>query len=379
MENIWIEVLQSPDQSDIPTPGASGYPWQAMFACQIGILDHQSWTGLRWGFNAGVLFEEALDRQRLFLESQHSFDSNLGVEYPEIRAIAFRYITTSDGILVVLIGKVSAKTKEQVEISANEYYHELKSTFPYDYSLSPVVSKNEFDEITGSELFTESDDKTDIVQVRRCEMPIPVDRNLPYLQGLWQSSGRAHEQIWRSLGSAQSKILVNIVLRPTILYDNDLAIYSGLFSEITNYQPGEISQKTFALYKEWYENFTTRRLTPWKKYYYLQVHVVSNTSINENFLRNVGTTLTQNLQVQNAKTQTLHGYQIVRPSFKRKKDWGTKIYHLNLTSWGSQLANPRLSELADLEEVYSVVRIPYSPPGSEELGFKYTPVKRQEG
>lgn len=379
MENIWIEVLQSPDQSDIPTPGASGYPWQAMFACQIGILDHQSWTSLRWGFNAGVLFEEALDRQKLFLESQHSFDSNLGVEYPEIRAIAFRYITTSDGILVVLIGKVSAKTKEQVEIFANEYYHELKSTFPYDYSLSPVVSKNEFEEITGSELFTESDDKTDIVQVRRCEMPIPVDRNLPYLQGLWQSSGRAHEQIWRSLGSAQSKILVNIVLRPTILYDNDLEIYSGLFSEIANYQPGELSQKTFGLYKEWYENFTTRRLTPWKKYYYLQVHVVSSTSINENFLRTVGTSLTQNLQAQNAKTQALHGYQIIRPSFKRKMDWGTKIYNLNLTSWGSQLANPRLSELADLEEVYSVVRIPYSPPGSEDLGFKYIPVKRQEG
>ncbi len=379
MENIWVEVLQSPDRSDIPTPGASGYHWQAMFACQVGVLDHQSWTGLRWGFNAGALFEEALDRQRLFLESQHSFDSNLGLEYPEIRVVAFRYITTSDGILVVLIGKVSAKTREQVEISANEYYHELKSTFPYDYSLSPVVSKKEFDEITGSGLLIGSDDRTDIVQVRRCEMPIPVDRNLPYLQGLWQSSGHAHEQIWRSLGSAQSKILVNITLRPTILYDADLAIYSNLFSEVAKYQPSEISQKTFSLYKEWYENFTTRRLTPWKKYYYLQIHIVSDVDINENFLRSVGTTLTQNSQALNAKPQTLHGYQIIRPPSKRKKDWGIKVYNLNLTSWGGQLANPRLSELADLEEVYSVVRIPYFPPGSEELGFKYMPVKRQEG
>lgn len=375
MGNIWVEVLQSPDQSDIPTPGSSGYHWQAMFACQVGVLDHQSWTSLRWGFNAGVLFEEALDRQKLFLESQHSFDSNLGLEYPEIRAVAFRYITTKNGILIVLIGKVSAKTREQVEISANEYYHELKSTFPYDYSLSPILSKKEFDELTGSRLLIGSEDKTDVVQVRRCEMPIPIDRNLPYLQGLWQSSGRAHEQIWRSLSTAQSDILVNIVLRPTILYDNDLAIYSSLLSEVANYQSGEINQKTFGLYKEWYENYITRRLTPWKKFYYLQIHIVSNTNINENFLRNVGTTLTQNLLVQNVKAQTLHGYQIIRPSSKRKKEWGEKIYNLNLTFGGSQLANPRLSELADLEEVYSVVRIPYSPPGSETLGFKYLSVE----
>ena len=89
----------------------------------------------------------------------------------------------------------------------------------------------------------------------------------------------------------------------------------------------------------------------------------------------MGTTLTQNLQIQNEKTQTLHGYQIVRPPLKRRKEWGMKVYTLNLTSWGSQFASPRLSEVADLEEVYSVVRIPYSPPGSETLGFKYLPVK----
>lgn len=373
MDNIWVEVLQSPDQSDIPTPGASGYPWQALFACRVGVLDHQRWTGLRWGFNAGVLFDESLERQKLFLESQHSLDSELGLEYPAIRAFAFRYINTNDGLLITLIGKVSAKTKEQVEISAGDYYHELKSTFPYDYSLSPAISRDEFLAITGSELLLGSGDQMDIVQIKRCEVPIPVNRNLPYLQGLWQSSGRAHEQIWRSLTAAQGKVLVNIVLRPTVLYDNDLEIYSNIASEVAKYQPGENTQKAFNAYKDLYENFTKRRLTPWKKFFYLQIHIVSIGNINENFIRSAGTTLTQNLQT----SSLLHGYQAIRPPPKKKKEWGGKIHGLYLTSWGSQFPNPRLSEVADLEEVYSVVRIPYSPPGSESLGFRYLPVKSE--
>lgn len=377
MNNIWIEVLQSPDQSDIPTPGASDYGWQAIFASQIGVLDHQSWASLRWGFNAGVLFDEALERQKLFLESQHSVDTDLGFEHPAIRAIAFRYINTDDGLLITLVGKVSAKTREQAEISAGEYYHELKSIFPYDYSLSPAISRDEFLRITGSELLLESGEQMDVVQIRRREMPIPVNRNLPCMQGLWQSSGRAHEQIWRSLNAAQSKMLVNIVLRPTALYDNELAIYSNLASEVSQYQSGDNRQKAFNAYKEWHENFIKRRLTPWKKFYYLQFHIVSAGNINENFIRSAGTTLTQNLQVQNPQMQTLTGYQVIRPSLKRKKEWGSKIYNMYLISGGSQLPDPRLSELADLEEVYSAIRIPYSPPGGESLGFKYLPIKRE--
>lgn len=376
MKKVWIEVLQSSDQSDLPTPGASEYGWQALFACQLDVLDHESWKELRWGFNAGVLFDEALERQKLFLESQHSFDTYLGLEYPEIRAIAFRYITTSEGMLVVLIGKVSAKTRELAELTANEYYHELKSTFPYDYSLSPATSKDEFDSMTGSDLLGETSEKMDVVQIRRCEMPIPVNRNLPYLQGLWQSSGRAHEQIWRSLNSSQNKIIVNTILRPTVLYDADLEMYANNLAEIANYQPGESNRKIFDAYRDWYDNFTVRRLTPWKKFYYLQVHVISDVNLNEHFLRSVGTTLTQNLQVQNSKVQTLNGYQIIKPPLKKRREWSLKVHTLNLTSWGSQLAHPRLSEIADLEEVFAVIRIPYSPPGDESHGFKYVSAKR---
>lgn len=375
MSSIWIEAFQSSDLSDIPTPGGTNYPWQGMFACQVGVMGHESWKELKWGFNAGALFDEALERQRLFLESQHSYDIELGLEHTAIRAIAFRFISTTNGLRITLMGKVSAKSKEQVTISACDYCNELISTFPYDYQLFPASSRDEFLEMTGYDLLMSGNENLDIVQIRRCEVPILANRNLPLLQGLWQASGRAHEQIWRSLSTTQNNIIVNIILRPTVLYINDIAMYSKLAAEISNHESIDYEEKIFSSYKEWYENFTMRRLTPWKKFYYLQYHIVTKGAVNESFIRTVGTTLTQNLPVQSPKPQTLHGYQAIRAPMNKRKEWAEKIYSMNLISWNSQLPDRRLSEIADLEEVYSVIRIPYSPPGSEKLGFKYLPVK----
>jgi hypothetical protein len=201
---------------------------------------------------------------------------------------------------------------------------------------------------------------------------MPLNNHLPYLQGLWQSGGRAHEQIWRSVIAAQNKILVNVMLRPTILYDNELEIYSNLASEIANYQSVDNNPKIFNAYKEWCENYIKRRLTPWKKFFYLQFHVASTGDISEDFIRSIGTVLTQN-----SAGQTLPGYQAVRPSLRKRKEWGEKVYNMNITSLGSQLLVPRLSEVADLEEVFSAIRIPYSPPESDLLGIKYLPTKSE--
>jgi hypothetical protein len=176
----------------------------------------------------------------------------------------------------------------------------------------------------------------------------------------------------RSVISAQQKVIVNITLRPTILYDNEYEIYSNLASELARYQSVDNSPKIFNAYKEWCENYIKRRLTPWKKFFYLQFHVASVGDISEDLLRSMGTVLTQN-----SAGQTLPGYQVVRPPLKKKREWGEKVYNMHITSLGSQLLNPRLSEVADLEEVFSAMRIPYSPPESDLLGIKYLPVKSE--
>lgn len=367
MSDIWIEILPESDQSDMPTPGSSAYKWQAMFACQVGVMRHQDWANLKWGFNAGALFDEAIERQKLFLESQHSLDDEMRVEDSRIRAIAFRYMNTSEGLLIALIGKVSAKTREEAELYANEFCSEILSTFPYDYSLSPAKSRDEFYRMTGSKLLLRNG-QIDVVQIKRCEsLPSSLMKEFPYFQGLWQSGGRSHEQIWRSVSLAKDQLLVNIMLRPTILYEKEIQVYSNLSSEISKYHPADSEQKVFNAYREWYEGFIKRRLTPWKKFYYLQIHIVASNIISESLIRSIGTVLTQS-----SPTLTQPGYQVMRPSSKKEKEWGERIFMMYLTSWGGQIPNPRLSDVADLDEVFSAVRFPYSPPGDE---IKYFSLK----
>jgi len=371
MNNLWIEILSSPDQSDIVTPGSSAYKWQAMFACQVGVMTHQNWATLKWGFNAGALFDEALERQKLFLESRHSLDEEIRVEDPRIKSIAYRYMNTLDGLLVVIIGKVSGKTKEEAELLANDYCQEIISTFPYDYSLLPATTKEEFNRMTGADVLLGTG-HIEVIQIKRAEIiASSLAKEFPYFQGVWQSAIRSLEQIWRSINAANDGFIVNIHLRPSILHEGELQVYSNLALEFSKYQPGEAEKKLFNAYKDWYDGFINRRLTPWKKFYYLQVHIASTNRIPEGLVRSIGTALTQSLT-----TLSQPGYQVMRPPTQIKEsEWAEKIYKLCLISWGGRIPNPRLSEVADLEEVISVMRLPYNPPGENISGFKYLGLK----
>jgi hypothetical protein len=371
MNNLWIEILSSPDQSDIVTPGSSAYKWQAMFACQVGVMTHQNWATLKWGFNAGALFDEANERQKLFLESRHSLDEEIRVEDPRIKSIAYRYMNTLDGLLVVIIGKVSGKTKEEAELLANDYCQEIISTFPYDYSLLPAATKEEFNRMTGADVLLGTG-HIEVIQIKRAEIiASSLAKEFPYFQGLWQSAVRSLEQIWRSINVARGRFIINIQLRPTILYEGELQIYSNLALEFSKYQPGEAEKKIFNSYKDWYDSYINRRLTPWKKFYYLQVHIASTNDIPDSLVRSIGTALTQS-----STTLSQPGYQVIRqPTQIREREWADKIYKLCLISWGGRIPNPRLSEVADLEEVFSVMRLPYNPPGENIPGFKYLGLK----
>ncbi|HSG43864.1 MAG TPA: hypothetical protein VLA72_11980, partial [Anaerolineales bacterium] len=152
MSTPWIETKKYPDQSNLARSG-SEYTWQAMFACQVKILPHQEWVKMRWGFNASALFDEALERQKLFLTSQHEAKGGLSIENLDHRTLAFRYITRpSDGLLVTVLAKILGRTQVEADHKALAYYREIKSTFPYDYSLVPAASKDDFIYFTGEDI-----------------------------------------------------------------------------------------------------------------------------------------------------------------------------------------------------------------------------------
>jgi len=359
----WIDVRPYQDQEGPTGPGFSDYKWQAMFACQVGIPTHQEWVKLKWGFNALALFDEALERQRLFLESQHMIWSDLGTEMPDHRTLALRFISRpGENLLIAILGKIHNKTEDEAKKKALAFFREWESTFPYDYSLVPAADQDEFIHLSGEDILDAKGDADSLAQIKRAEIPIHLTRNSPALQGLWQSGPHAHEQIWRALAACDSPLLLNISQRGTVLYGKERERLLECAEEIAGVSSEEThNPKTLATLKQWNKTYAERRLNLWEKFFYLQVHLVSTKKLDENISRIVGASLSLSKD-----GHSLPGYQVVSPKFGEDVSWRRKLKNLDIIFSGSILSVPRLSEVADLEEMFAVMRIPYSPP---ENGF----------
>ena len=356
----WIFIEQYRDKESPAEAGFSDYIWQALFACQIDVRSHQEWVKLKWGFNASALFDETLERQRLFLESQYVNQNDLGAENPDHLTLAFRYINRpGEGLLVTALGKIHAQTEADAMEGAMAFYREIKSIFPYDYTLVPALSRDEFLQLSGWDVLDNRDERLDLAQIRRLE--VPIYRKIPAIQGLWQSSPRAHEQIWRTLAASPYPVLLNTSIRCTLLYEKERQSLLKSMQEISDLPDDLLNSKTLSALKLWNSSYTERRLSLWKKFFYLQVHLASTRKIDEHLFRITGTSL-----ALGKENNSLPGYQVISPKSNEVDAWRKKLMNLDFVFSKSYLPIPRFSEVADMDEVFSVVRLPYLPP---ENGF----------
>lgn len=370
MTTPWLEI---DEYQDMVSPTSQAYPetaWQALFACQVEVFPHQEWAKRKWGFNAAALFEEAMERQKLFLESQYGYPDEFGMEPRDNRTLAFRFIKRpAEGLLIAIVGKIQARTRDEVRDCALSYYREVKATFPYDYVLHPACSQHEFYIFSGKDIIEEGESPFSVTQIKRMELPVNPRSNLLYLQGLWRSGPRAYEQIWRSLGASPSPLFLNISLRSTLLYEDEQEGYIQSLNDFSNLKDLQLDEVIGSTLQQWNKDLVERRLAPWKKFFYLQVHLVSTKKLSDHLFRTIGTSLTLN-----NKGGPLPGYQVTFPRPGETQSWRAKIKNLDFILTNSFLSSPRFSEIADLDEVFDVMHLPYSPPenGFPDLEFYTT-------
>lgn len=351
LESVWIKEQHS-------SSSGPREDWQALFACQIRIRPFEERIKLKWGFSAAFLLEEALDRQKLFIESQYA--NNPIQEQTAQRILAFRCISApNSGMILSLIGKVQATSQEEANQGAVSYCKELCSVFPYDYVLQPATSEAEFLRLSGDEILAQCQDRDAIAKIRRFESPLQTLKGQLYMTGLWQTSLRSDEQIWRALANFPHPTLLNVALSPTILSESERQTLWAMSQKI--HEPHKPpNEKPLLPYETWAEPFISRRISPWKKFFFLQVHLATTTRLEEYLIRAVGSSITRD-----NPTQTTPGYQEIRPSDNHQaKKWSENLSTLSLSSEGNTMF-ARLNELADLDETHAVFRFPYPP----ELGF----------
>ncbi|MBI5634707.1 MAG: hypothetical protein HZA15_14655 [Nitrospirae bacterium] len=340
--------------------------WSATFAFQVLHRPADEWLKMKWGFNAAALLEEAIDRQKLFIESQSITDDQFRAGALPNRALALRGINIPDaGLQMGLLGKIDAPSKEQAQQSGIHYAREIYSTFPHDFLLIPATSQEQYRQLAGEGLLTS---KSSLAQIRRGIVPIFSTR-YQYLTGFWQTGIRSNEQIWRALAAMPNPAMFNIVLQPSALFDSERQTLAEIKKRLAS---AEKDTGIIAINAPWLENCIKRRLATWKKYFVLQVHLVVEGEFDDNLPRSIGSALTRD-----TGDLPLPGSLVAEPEIEtQSQTWREQIRRLEIVQ-----SSIHLDDLADLDETFAAFRFPYRPeaglPGANFLELKKEPPPTQ--
>jgi hypothetical protein len=362
-ENLWIEVKRSSQEIRYQheDPGIyQKYPWQAIFACQVGVRPFKEREKFKWGFSAAFLFEEALERQHLFVESQ--LNANPVHEHNEQRTLALRCISDANaGLRLVLVAKTLATTQEEACEAARKYCRELKAVFPYDYTLQPASTSDEFDRITGRELLKQCKTRDSIAQLQRFESPLQTSGGLIRMLGRWQTSLRSDEQVWRALANHPREIVLNVSLRPTVILEGERRSLLAMKESARTPPNSPVDEPYLQNYEAWLDQFISRHISPWNRYFYLQILLAAPAGIDDYVFRSIGSAITRE-----SREKASPGFQVAYPlDNQNAQEWSRYLDCLEMIHTGNHFVLPRLSELANLEEAQAVFRLPYPP----EVGY----------
>jgi hypothetical protein len=316
--------------------------WHVLFAFQVFHRPPEEWMKMKWGFNAGALLDEALDRYKLFIESQSINEVEFMMGVAQNNTLVLRGVYSPDtGVRMVLLGKSCAEGREQALENAHHFARQVSSTFPHDFILVPAKQENH-DSLAGEELL---DGKVRMAQIQRGIVPLPKGSRISWLTGLWRSAPRSNEQIWRALSAMPQPALFNILVKPVIMYPEEKSIWEDVRKEVSVHKEGAGSERA-----TWLEACLSRRLSIWKKFFLAQVHVVTASGL-ENLIHAIGPSLTRD-----SSDLALPSYQARYSTTEESHWWGKSIRLLELVESSS-----RMDDLADTDEIFSIFRFPYRP------------------
>ncbi len=360
----WVELGESntlPDlESKAPLDRTFAYLWQAVIACQVFIRPFQDLLKFKWGFSPAFLWDEARDRQRLFIEALHINDCTAQDEWPEKRSLALRVVHSpgQPGLLLSLFAKVCAPTQEVARQAACAFWYELRSIFPIDYILRPAATQDEFHRLAGWDILRQVSAADGLAQICRFNSAFNSGQEMLYLSEAWETIDRSDEQIWRALAGSPEPVLLDLLLRPTVLQQ-----YERLLLTRLSEQASRISKNNDLHFAQPFAFKTAtqldRRLAGLTRPYFVQVRLASPTFVPDFVSRAVGSALTRSARPD----AMMWGYQIKRPTTRNdSRLWEPQIY------WLERLPNPalapnfeRLQDMADLGEAQAVFRLPYPP------------------
>ncbi len=360
----WVE-FHSPENGSLQ--------WDAEFACLVVVRAAKELEHLKWGFNTGSLLEDAITRQRLFLESQHYYPVESGDLIVDAnRSLAMRCSCQPERetLQLALIAKVSGQNKTSVHQKAVEYWHEISSIFPFDYTLIPATTKDDFYSLAGWHLLEETKNEDDFAGIQRYAGVVQTGKTRFYLPGSWNFSKTANEQIWRVLAGSPKPLIWDVVIRPTVLKEEELYFVDQIAKQVE-----DIAKTTDIINVTPYAHYTAEKFKHWsrtlKRPFLIQARLIAPQGLPEYIARTIGFALTFNEQNE----PLTPGFQITNPIDRNDvKRWCTQVKWLEVDLRPGRFANEaltRILKMVDAQCALNLFRFPF-PPGKGIPGAMFT-------
>jgi hypothetical protein len=256
-----------------------------------------------------------------------------------------------------VVARILADSQDKAQFLALNYSKEIEAIFPYDYTLRPAKSAEEFNRLIGKDILEKCNDSDSIAQIRRFEQPLRTSKGIFRVLGLWQSGIRSDEQIWRALANYPYEMIFNVTLSPSTLFEDERRALLEMKNK-GQIDPDKPSDEPYLQnFETWIEPFIDRHTLPWNKYFYLQVHLISSKAIDEYLFRSIGSAITRD-----DASQISPGFQVHHPPDNDSAvEWRNQLGNLNIIHTNMGMLLPRLSELASVDEAHAVFRLPYPP------------------
>lgn len=360
----WIELIP-PGRAAGGSQPAGKQPayWRAQAALQVWPRPFAEREAHKWGWNAGALLDEALDRQRLFLAELHPRGLQALADPGGFsRSVCLRCTRRpgESGLSLAVLGAVSAPDEMTARRLAQLFAGELAALLPYDYGMAPATTAEEFQRAAGWDVLVDAAHPGGISEIGREESALPTaEGRLPVL-GQWQWSRFGNEQIWRALAASPAPLVWSVVLQPTLAAELELKQWGRLqalarqaaqAAEQAGAAPVVLeAERALELYRVHRQGMSSP--------YLLQVHLASPQVVPDFVERAVGSALTFT-EGANGVGTTYSLYRSSDPGCLEM--WRSGLLRLEPAPLlpGNGSGYQRLRLLASLREASAVFRLPF--------------------
>jgi hypothetical protein len=360
----WIETGVEPLRFSLKARVDETELHHALFAARVLLKPFAQVENFNWGFSNESLLLSAMERQSLFIESQHPHDDFAITEPQDRRTLALRCIRdpSSDKLQLTILGKISSDNCDIARSLALEYWHEINSIFPYEYVLDPAKTQTDFLTASGLSLLEDLTQKS-ILEINRFEGALADGATLLYILGKWNATTTSNEQIWRVIAGCKQPMMLNITLQPTTLFDHEIMA----ISEMIKTAKGIMENKPFPIVlreAEWAYKEYSDRLARLRHPFLAQVLLVGHGKLPTYIPRVIGSALAHNSNEGPAE----HLYQIsqdINGDAASAQSWIQSIRWLE-PSVSPSLSDTRLTRMRYLVnrlEASSLFRLPFPSKG----------------